>query len=396
MGHIKDRWKDPARAGRGLRWQVWYRVDGQEKCGGSFDNKSVAKRKLTELESSVQRGQWVDPTDRTIVTEYARMHAATRPHSPRTAARVESMIRNHLEGTALGSRRLAAVRPSEVQAWVTDRAQVLSPSTLRLLVGMVRSVFTAAALDRLVTASPFVRVALPRAEQERVVPLTVDQVRALADAMVPKYRAMVLTQAGLGLRIGELLALRVEDVDFLRRTVRVQDQIDANTRERKPPKTPRSRRTVPLPDMVAVALAEHLAAFPATVEGLIFHTSTGRPLWREDYGSRVLRKALVRANTAIRKANGKLPTGAAPAVELPAGTTSHDLRHHYASVLLAAGESVVAVAELLGHENATLVLEVYGHLLPGSEDRTRKAVDGAWNAVPEASRDAGTAQGRPR
>jgi integrase len=63
---------------------------------------------------------------------------------------------------------------------------------------------------------------------------------------------------------------------------------------------------------------------------------------------------------------------------LPAGTTSHALRHHYASLLLAAGESVVAVAERLGHENATLVLTTYGHLMLDSEDRTRRAIDAAW------------------
>jgi integrase len=62
-----------------------------------------------------------------------------------------------------------------------------------------------------------------------VVPLTVEQVRALADAMAARYRALVIAQAGLGLRIGELFALRVADVDFLRRTVRVQDQIDQKT-----------------------------------------------------------------------------------------------------------------------------------------------------------------------
>jgi integrase len=201
-------------------------------------------------------------------------------------------------------------------------------------------------------------------------------VRALADAVAPQYRAMVLTQAGLGLRIGELLALRVIDVDFLRRTVRVEDQIDQKTRERKPPKTPRSRRTLPLPGIVAEVLAEHLAEFPPAADGLIFHTSTGRPYWQEHYASRVFAKAVQRAG-------------------LPAGTTTHDLRHHYASVLIAAGESVVAVAELLGHEDATLVLTTYGHLMPGSEDRTRKAVDAAWNTVSEASREAGTAQGRP-
>jgi len=65
---------------------------------------------------------------------------------------------------------------------------------------------------------------------------------------------------------------------------------------------------------------------------------------------------------------------------LPSGTSSHDLRHHYASVLLGAGESVVAVAERLGHEDASLVLSTYGHLTPDSEDRTRHAVDDAWRA----------------
>jgi integrase len=51
-----------------------------------------------------------------------------------------------------------------------------------------------------------------------------------------------------------------------------------------------------------------------------------------------------------------------------------------ASVLLAQGDSVVAVAERLGHHNAALVLSTYGHLMPDSEDRTRRAVDSAWAA----------------
>lgn len=76
---------------------------------------------------------------------------------------------------------------------------------------------------------------------------------------------------------------------------------------------------------------------------------------------------------------------AVKAAGLPAGTTNHALRHHYASVLLAARESVVAVAERLGHENATLVLTTYGHLMPDNEDRTRRAVDLAWSGSDLAS-----------
>jgi integrase len=72
---------------------------------------------------------------------------------------------------------------------------------------------------------------------------------------------------------------------------------------------------------------------------------------------------------------------AVAAAALPEGTTSHDLRHHFTSLLLAAGESVVAVAERLGHEDASLVLSTYGHLMPDSEDRTRRAVDAAWDTA---------------
>jgi integrase len=381
VGHIEDRWytkgkKPTARHGTGKRYRVRYIADGRERSGGAFDRKTDADRRLTDLRADLLRGQWVDPTDRTSVVEYARMYAATRPHSERTAARVASMLHNHLEGTALGGRRIAAVRPSEAQAWVTDRARVLKPSTLRNLVSLVRSVFTAAALDRLISTSPFARVTLPRYDRERVVPLTIDQVRALADVMAPQYRAMILTQAGLGLRVGELFALRVCDVDFLRRTVRIVHQISQKTRERVPPKTPRSRRTVPLPAMAAVALSEHIREFPPAPDGLLFHTRTGVPYLYSSY-QRVFGKAVIRA-------------------KLPAGTGTHSLRHHYASVLLAAGESVVAVAERLGHDDAALVLSTYGHLMPGSEDKTRRAVDAAWNPVSEDSGEAGTAQGRPR
>jgi integrase len=90
--------------------------------------------------------------------------------------------------------------------------------------------------------------------------------------------------------------------------------------------------------------------------------------------------------TSTREVYGRehysaLFTAAVKCAGLPVGTTTHDLRHHCASLLLAAGESVVAVAERLGHENATLVLNTYGHLMPDSEDRTRRAVEEAWSAI---------------
>ena len=75
---------------------------------------------------------------------------------------------------------------------------------------------------------------------------------------------------------------------------------------------------------------------------------------------------------------------AAVAAGLPPGTTSHDLRHHYASVLLDAGEPVHAVAARIG-DTPAMVLRVYGHLMPDTEDRTRAAVDAAWQVTRTAA-----------
>lgn len=232
---------------------------------------------------------------------------------------------------------------------------------------MLRAIYTAAVLDRLVGTSPVVRLSLPRTEQPRVVPLTVAQVRALAAAVPPRNRAMVLTQAGLGLRVGELLALRAQDVSFLGRSVRIEHQLAEGTRARVEPKTPRSRRTIPLPAFVGEALAEHLRRWPATQDGSIFYgPRSHRPYDHSHYGSRIFGAAVRRLATAEGST-------------FPGSTTTHDLRHHYASVLISGGESVVAVAERLGHEDAAMVLKIYAHLMPGSEDRTRKVVDQAWS-----------------
>jgi integrase len=115
-----------------------------------------------------------------------------------------------------------------------------------------------------------------------------------------------------------------------------------------------------LPQVVADALAAHLAEFPPAEDGSVFTAARGNLYRQEHYQARIFRPA-------VRAAG------------LPDGTTTDDLRHHFASVLLAAGESVVAVAEYLGHENATLVLKTYGHLMPDSEDRMRRAIDAAWS-----------------
>jgi integrase len=340
--------------------------DGKEHAR-HFPTRALAKRWEAEQLAARERGQWVDGSNRLTVAEYARQWADSRPHKAITAQRTHNMIELHIAKQPIGSRRLNAVRPSEVQAWVTDRSHVLAPSTVRLLLGHLSAIYTAAVLDRLVATSPVQRIKLPDATQERIVPLTVQQVEALADDVEPRCRAMIVTQAGLGLRVGELLGLRVQDVNFLGRTVRIEYQRDRLTQDLIAPKTPRSRRTIPLPQIVADALAAHLVTYPPAADGGIFTMEDGLPYKHNHFHRDIIKPAAQRAG-------------------LPAGTTSHDLRHHFCSLLLAAGESVVAVAEYLGHKDATLVLRTYGHVVQGRDDHMRRAIDLAWTAGTDRSR----------
>ncbi len=367
------------------------RYQWRHRVGGKHLKKTFARRvdavaHDSRVRADLARGAHVDLTDRTTVADYFRSWYEARVLRPRTVELREVILRVHLEPLPLGSRPLVRVRPSEIQVWARDRSRVLAPGTLRCHVSVLRSMFATAVLDGLITRNPVQpasRLSLPKDDKPKLVPLTIAQVQAWADAAAEHVRAPILAQAGLGLRVSELLALRVQDVDFLRREVHVTEQLDVKG-HRAPLKTGNSRRAVPLPGVTAEVLAEHIRLFPPGPGGLIF-----TPVYAEFCSNG-------RRNTVSRpRANGTWPQGGArdayreaataAGIELLPNQCSHALRHHYASVLLDAGESVHAVAERLG-DTPEMVLSVYGHLMPDREDTTRRAVDAAWMAAGKADR----------
>ncbi len=223
---------------------------------------------------------------------------------------------------------------------------------------MTARLFAAAVDDRLIASTPCRSITLPRQHDVEVVPLSVEDVRALVEAAPARYRAAVVLLAGSGLRIGEALGLEVADVDFLRRTVRVerqrrQDGVVAAT------KTARSVRTVPLAQVVVDELAAHLAAFGSAAGGDLFTTHAGTPLTYRQWKA----------------------AWATMAKDAAVDATTHDLRHFYASALIAGGASVKTVQTLLGHASPTITLRTYAHLWPGEDDRTRALIDATLSVL---------------
>lgn len=350
------------------RWRARYRDPSGRERAKHFDRKVDAQAWLATVTADMLRGTYVDPSaGRRLFGDYAEQWRAAQVHRPTTAAQVDSHLRNHVL-PYFGSRPLGAVRRSDVQGWVKQLSERLSPATVEVVYRYVAAIFRAAVDDRLIPSSPCSKIPLPRREQRRVEPLSTEAVQALVAATPERYRALIVTAAGTGLRQGELFGLTVPHVDFLRRTLRVEQQLvllPGGGPFLAPPKTAASRRTVPLPQVVVDALAGHLAAFPANADGFVFTSPTGEPIRRTAFSASPWRPA-------------------AAAAGLPPGTGMHALRHYYASLLIRHGESVKTVQARLGHSSAAETLNTYAHLWPDSDDRTRDAVDSVFAGSSES------------
>lgn len=361
------------------QWRARYRDAAGKEHARHFDRKIDAVAWEQEQLASVRRGVHVDPqAGRILVKDYATKWQAQQIQHREGTARVADLVMRVHVIPAIGDMRMAAVSRSHIQNLVSKWSTTAKASTVRTRCIHLRAMFNAAALDGIIGRSPYQRIKLPEVINTTVTPLTVEQVIALHDAIEAPYRPALLVGAGCGLRIREALGIARTAVRFLERTIDVRAQLSNNPPWRLVPlKTNNSYREVPAPTFTLDALSP-LPTDP--VSGSIFLRPsgagpiTGRALTGAftDGITEVNRRAAKREQDrkAGRTRDPELPT-------IPADTTFHDLRHHYASLLIDGGESVTVVAARLGN-TATETLKTYAHLWPDSADRTRRIVDSAW------------------
>lgn len=353
------------REGRDKPWQVRWRDPSGKQRSRQFARKVDAQRFATTTEADMLRGAYVDPAaGRVTFKTFAEAWLKAQTVDAKTIDGLTSHLRAHLI-PAFGDLELRGIRPSTVQQWVAAVSRRLKPSYVKLLLSTLRSIMSAAVEDGIIAKNPCASksVSAPPPERRRIVPWTVAQVCLATAAMAERYRATAIVAAGCGLRQGEVFGLRVCDVDFLRHRLEVRQQVKHVTGKGNivaPPKRGKTR-TVPLPDTVAAALADHLRTFPAERDDLVFTNTAGGPINRGSFNDRVWKPAVAAAGLPPTRVNG-----------------FHALRHHYASVLLEDGVTIRALAEYLGHEDPGFTLRVYTHLMPASEDRARHAVDRAY------------------
>ena len=354
------------------RWQAQFRpVPGGKQITRTTRRKVDAQHWLDEQNAALVTGQFVDPKSGRITFEqYFAQWSARQVWAPNT----ERAMRLAASSVTFGSVPLGRLLRSHVEQWVKHmqtvqvgygRTQGLAPGTIKTRVNNVRTVLRAAVKDRVIPTDPSEGVRLPRIGREStaVTLPTPSEVRDLMNSAAPFFRVFIALCAFGGLRLGEAAAVRVDDIDFEAQTLSIKRQVQRAKGgvELRDPKHG-SGRTVFLADKLTTILKNYVdSSLSSTgVDRWLFEGESGNPLHQNSvsYWWRLAKQKSLQKDVRL-----------------------HDLRHFYASGLIAAGCDVVTVQRALGHSSATITLNTYAHLWPTAEDRTRNAAAGMLGDV---------------
>jgi integrase len=329
------------------------------------DTAAEVQEQLLKARGDVARGLPVAIERQTVGQFFARWleDSAKLSTRPRTFERYQQLTNLHIL-PALGSLRLEKLTPAHLQRLLNDKlASGLSPKTVRHIRGVANTALGRAAKWGLVARNVAALTDAPRLVRSEMRAFSAIEASRFMEAVkAERLEALYLLSITLGLRRGEVLALKWDAIDFENRTVHIRTSLQRvnGSLQLSETKTAGSRRQLPMLDFVARALRAHharqsqerlIAGYGWADAGFAFTTRIGTPVdpanLLDDF-KRILKKA-----------------------DLP-DIRFHDLRHSAASLLLALNVHPRIVMELLGHSQISLTMNTYSHVVP---DVLREAVD---------------------
>ncbi len=349
-------------------------AEGPKRRYVTGKTRSEVRQKLTKAMADRDGGLFFDAGSLTVgeyVTQWLQGSAKGTVRVS-TFERYEQINRLHIV-PALGRMKLKSLTPSHVRNLYRDRLDSgLAPATIHKLHTFLHKAFAQAVADGLIPRNVTDSLKLPRIDREEIDPLTAEEANRLIEAAEEardRLSALYLLAIHTGLRQGELLALRWEDLDLETGTLRVRRTLTRTkgTYSTGEPKTKKSRRTVRLTTGAVVALRGHLERQLEEIDrlgslyrngGLVFANETGGIINPSNLRNRSFAKLLRHAG-------------------LPPGTRFHDLRHTCATLLLSRNVNPKIVSEMLGHATIAITLDTYSHVLPDMQEKAAKALEEA-------------------
>jgi integrase len=288
---------------------------------------------------------------------------------PSTYERYEQLVRIHLR-PALGGMKLKNLTPVHVRGLYREKLEAgLSARTVQYIHVTLHKALKQAVQDGLIPRNVTEAVKAPQVRREEIRPLSAEQVKMLLEtACGDRLEALFVLAIHTGLRQGELLGLKWEDVDLESCALRVRRTL-ATAKGGSilmAPKTKGSRRSVKLTQGAVDVLRSHLPRQLQEIDkagslwrenGLVFASEIGEPLNRHHLTSRHFKGLLKRAGL--------------PEIRF------HDLRHTCATLLLSKNVNPKIVSEMLGHASIAITLDTYSHVLPNMRDQAAAAMEDA-------------------
>lgn len=348
------------------KWQATVRLLDGHRVTYTAALKGEARDWAADQEQRIRTGTWRDPrTTRVLLRQWWGRWYAARVVEDHTRRNERTAVKRVLD--AFGGRSIGSIGRVEVQAWVhAMQAEDTGRHAIRQAYNLLRACMTAAVDEGIIDVSPCRRITLPPTDPKAPEWFTQEQVDDIVAALregipdkghghkgnltYPRHAAAVELMVWTGLRWGEMAGLRIGDVDWLRRRIRVVGARTQAGRWKDYPKSSRSRREVPVPERVINMLAP-LAGDRGDGEALFLSKRSSRP-WSAGNWWRIWTDAVARAK--------------APAY------SPHSCRHTCASWLVQAGVPLYDVQRLLGHESFATT-QRYAHLAPDAHEPIEEA-----------------------
>jgi integrase len=332
----------------------------------SAKTKTVTEQKLRQAMTNADRGL-VFAAGALVLLAYLDMWLCNIEDTvrQRTWERYEQIVRVHLKPT-LGRLKLKSLTPTHLRGLYREKLDAgASNRTVQYIHTTLRKALQDAVTDDLIPRNVADGIKAPRPKKKEINPLSPEQSRLFLDAIRDDpLEALYVLAIHRGLRQGELLGLKWDDVDLEAGTLQVRRTLSL-TRDGHVMEQPKNGkgRSIELTQSATDALRIHLQRQLKEIEalgdeyqdeGLIFPGEHGQPM---------------RPWTLTRKLQRMLERVGLPHIRF------HDLRHTCATLLLGRGVHPKFVQELLGHATISITLDTYSHVIPAMGDQTRKAIE---------------------
>lgn len=350
------------------KWRARWRDENGTQRAKSFETKREATHFYDAIRSDIRRGTRTS-FDRSLhIDELASLWIEASVHlSPGTLQTYKRDLNRYILPN-LGNIRAVELRPATIQRWLNEELVNLAPSSVHRHYRTIRTMMSWAVKQQMVPKNPCDSVNPPRIPHKEMGTFTVEQIEGIAAAVNPRYRCFILVAAYGGLRWSEIVGLRRMDINGARITVAGQLLRIGSEWVREDPKTLSGRRTIVLPESVALELADHLDTFTGPKpHDLVFTNRDGYPIG-PSFRHNVWYPACASIGMGERTIKNHKPAYA----NMP---RFHDLRHTSVALAIAAGAHPKAIQQRLGHSSISVTMDRYGHLMAGMDAELAADID---------------------